>query len=327
VSQRLDRREMLRLALLCGAGAAAASARAQDPDSKRRLGDVGYFEVIDPPAIPLRAFGRTGRKLPMLGLGCFPLGNLGAEEAAVAIVRHALESGARYFDTAPSYNDGTSERRLGKGLKGFAREELYVATKTLERDGDAALAELERSLGRLGLDYVDCVQVHEVHEDVESVFKKGGVLEALLKAREQKKLRGIGFTCHRDPKYALQLLERHDFVSALVPLNAIDVQHLSFVKDFLPKAKEKGVAVVAMKIYAGGALLKEGSKVTAGELVRWALYQEGVSLAVPGAETLAHWDEARAAAVLPDPSQALLDDIAKRVGEHQGKASEWYKDP
>ncbi len=322
----LDRRGLLRATLAAGAGLVAARAFAQDPDDKRRLGELGYAEVIDPPAIPSRAFGRSGRELPVLGLGCFPLGNLASEDDAAAIVRRAYDSGARYFDTAPSYADGASERRVGRGLKGLERRELYVATKTLQRDGDAALAELERSLERLGLDYVDCVQVHELHDDLESVFQPGGVVDALEKALAQKKIRGLGFTCHRDPKYALAALERHAFVSALVPVNAIDVQHLSFVKQFLPKAKEKGVAVVAMKVYAGGALVKPGAKVTAVELLRWSLQQDGVCVAVPGADTLAHWDEARGAAVLPDLGQAALDDIARRAGEHQGKASEWYKD-
>jgi aryl-alcohol dehydrogenase-like predicted oxidoreductase len=169
--------------------------------------------------------------------------------------------------------------------------------------------------------------VHEVHDDVEAICRKGGVLEALRKAREQKKIRAIGFTCQRDPSFALQLLERHDFASALVPVNPIDPQHRSFVREFLPKAKEKGVAIVAMKIYAGGALVREGSKVTASECLRWALAQEGVCVAVPGADKLEYWDEARHAAVAPDLTQAKLDDIAQRCGKHEGKATEWYKDP
>ena len=325
--QVIDRRELLQLALLAGAGFGGARAFGQDPPGKRRLGELGYAELVDPAELPQRALGRDGRKLPALGLGCFPLGNLADEDAAVAIVARALESGARYFDTAPSYNDGVSERRVGKGLKGFEREKLYVATKTLERDGDKALAELERSLERLGMDYVDCVQVHEVHDDGESVFAKGGVLAALAKAKEQKKIRAIGFTCHRDPKYALAMLERFEFASALVPVNPIDPQHRSFVKDFLPKAKAKGVAIVAMKIYAGGALVRAGSKVTAAECLRWALAQPGVCSAVPGADKLEYWDEARKAAVAPDLSAAQLDDIALRVGKHEGQSSEWYKDP
>lgn len=278
-------------------------------------------------ALPLRDLGRTGRKLPMLGLGCFPAGNVKSEADGVAIVARALESGARYFDTAPSYTDGVSERRVGKGLAGFAREELWIATKTLERDGDGALAELERSLERLRTEYVDCVQVHEVRsvEDVEGLFRKGGVIEALESAREKKKIRHLGITGHRDPAFLVQAIERYPFATALVPVNPLDVKHRSFVKDFLPKAGEKGVAVIAMKIYAGGALLHEGSKLSAGELVRFALAQPGVCVAVPGADSIAHWDEARAAAVEPLPDAAAQAELIERAGPHEGKSSEWYK--
>ena len=326
MSSLFSRRALLRTLCISGASLAAARAFALDPRPRLDPQEPDHAGGIEPPSIPLRAFGSSGRQLPALGLGCFPLGNLGSEEDAVAIVKRAHADGVRYFDTAPSYADGASERRVGLGLKGCERRELHVATKTLQRDGDAALAELERSLERLGMDYVDCVQLHELHDDLEAAFRKGGVVEALESAREKKKLRGLGFTCHRDPKYALEALERHTFVSALVPVNAIDPQRLSFVKDFLPKARAKGVAVVAMKVYGGGALLKEGSKVSAAELLRWSLAQEGVCVAVPGADSLPRWAEARAAAGLPELPRSALDDIARRVGEHQGKSSEWYKE-
>jgi aryl-alcohol dehydrogenase-like predicted oxidoreductase len=267
--------------------------------------------------------------MPCLGLGCFPLGGLAKEEDGVAVVAGALASGARYFDTAPSYGDGESERRIGKGLAGFVREELWIATKTLERDGDAALAELERSLERLRTGYVDCVQVHEVRsaEGVEGLFVQGGVIAALESAREKKKIRHVGITGHRDPAFLVQAIERYAFATALVPVNPLDGKHRSFVKDFLPKAREKGVGVIAMKVYAGGALLREGSKVQADELVRYALAQKGVCVAVPGADSIAHWDEARAAAVEALPDAAAQAELAKRVGPHEGKKSEWYKNP
>lgn len=277
--------------------------------------------------LPQRVLGKTGRTLPILGLGCFPLGGLEDEDAAVAVVQRALESGARYFDTAPSYHDGASERRVGKGLKEHARDELYVATKTLERDGDKALHELERSLERLGMEYVDCVQVHEVRsdEDVEALFAKGGVVEALESARDKKKLRFVGITAHKDPAVLVKACERHDFATALVPINPLDPKHASFVKEFLPTARAKELGVIAMKIYAGGALVGEGRKVQPGELVRWALAQDGVTLAIPGADTVPYWDEARYAAAQPLPNEKEQARIVEAVGAHQGKKSEWYK--
>lgn len=312
------RRELL---LLAGSLLVARRARAQVTDEPRAQDTIALADL------PRRELGKTGRTLPILGLGCYPLGALADEADAVAVVRHALANGARYFDTAPSYGDGASERRVGKGLKEHAREELYVATKTLERDGDKALAELERSLERLGMEYVDCVQVHEVRsdEDVDAVLADGGVVKALESAREKKKLRHIGITAHRDPEVLVKACERYAFATALVPVNPIDVKHRSFVKDFLPTARAKELGVIAMKIYAGGALLAEPRKVTPGELVRFALAQDGVTLAVPGAESIAQWDEARYAAAQPLPDEEEQRRIIEAVGAHQGSKSEWYK--
>lgn len=315
-----DRRQFL--TCIAVASVVARGGRAQE-------GGGGSPTIADAP-LPRRSLGSTGRELPILGLGCYPIGGLG-ESDAVDVVKRALESGARYFDTAPSYHDGASEKHLGKGLAGFAREELFVATKTLERDGDKALAELERSLNRLGLDYVDSVQVHEVRssDDVASLFANRGadkgVVKALESAREKKKLRHIGITAHRDPSVLVEACERYEFATALVPINPLDVKHASFIEGFLPVARAKGIGVIAMKVYAGGALVGAERKVQPGELVRFALAQDGVALAVPGAGSVAHWDEARYAAAQPLPDDAECKRIIDAVGAHKGSSSEWYK--
>ncbi len=119
---------------------------------------------------------------------------------------------------------------------------------------------------------------------------------------------------------------RYPFASALVPINPLDRKHLSFIDDFLPVAREQGVAVIAMKVFAGGPLLADG-QLTAAECLRYALTQQHVMIAVPGCETIEHVDEAYAAvrdfAPLPTDDQRALE---ARAGEHQGKKSEWYKE-
>ncbi|HET6203944.1 MAG TPA: aldo/keto reductase [Planctomycetota bacterium] len=276
--------------------------------------------------LPERPLGRTGRSVPLLGLGCFPLGNLRSDQDAQSVVARAFETGARYFDTAPSY--GGSERRLGKAIADFPREKLFLATKTLERDGDGALADLERSLERLGTDYVDSVQVHELRSfsDVEGLFRKGGVVAALEDARRRKKLRFVGITGHRDPAVLLAAIERLAFDTALVPVNPLDRLHRSFARDFVPKAREKGIGVIAMKVYAGGAIPSQKAEVPIGDLIRFALAEEGVCVAVPGADSPARWDEARAGATLPPLDPAAKEALVARCGPHRGKASEWYKE-
>ncbi len=306
----IDRRQFLHLS------AAAVAARwIQDAPASR------------PAALPAVALGKTGRVVPRLGLGCYPICQLPKEREAVDVLRHAFAQGIRYLDTAPSYGAGASETRIGLALDGFDRKEFFLATKTLERRADGARRELEQSLKRLRVDFVDSVQVHEVHDDVETVFAKGSVLEGLAKAREEGLVRWIGVTGHRDPKWVLAALERHEFATALVPVNPIDLQLHSFVKELLPKARARGVAVIAMKIFAAGALVAEG-RVTARECLDWAFAQKDATVLVPGCRTIAEVDEALAAARAPEsPSAVRLAEIERKVGTHGGKSTEWYKDP
>ncbi|MCL4219997.1 MAG: aldo/keto reductase [Phycisphaerales bacterium] len=290
-------------------------------------------------ALPTAALGRTGRVLPRLGLGCFPVGGLANEDDAAAVLDAALSAGVRYLDTAPSYHAGRSESRVGSAIKRWteahgpeARNQLYVATKTLDRTADGARRELEASLKRLGIDCVDCIQCHEVHDDWESLFAKDGALAGLEKARDEGLARHIGITCHRDPSYAISAIRRFPFVTALVPINPIDVQHHSFVRGFLPFAAENGVAVVAMKVFGGGFLLttrdEKGERVfTPGDLLRYALAQPGVAVCVPGCETLEHVRvDAVAVRGFEQPDAAWLEGVEAKAGRHEGKSTEWYKD-
>jgi len=277
------------------------------------------------PSIREISLGATGRSVPRLGLGCFPLGNLPKEDDGVAVVRHALRHGVRYLDTAPSYNSGESERRVGAAISGTKRAELFIATKTLERRADGARRELEASLRRLGVEYVDCVQVHEVHDDWESLFSKDSVLDGLARAKEEKLVRHIGITCHRDPRYVRSACERYEFATALVPVNPADPQHLSFVRDFLPFAAEKRIAVVAMKIFGGGRLVTD-KLLSARECLQYAWAQKHATVLVPGAASIAEFDDALTVAQ-EDKSvdAAWLAAVEAKVGAHRGKDTEWYK--
>jgi aryl-alcohol dehydrogenase-like predicted oxidoreductase len=252
---------------------------------------------------------------------------LESEEDAVQVVRAAIRLGVRYLDTAPSYSRGRSEQRIGTALAacGVDRGEFFIATKTLRRDGAGARRELEASLERLGVDYVDALQVHEVHDDVDSVFGAGAVLPALLKAKQEGLIRHVGVTGHRHPAYLVEAVRRYEFATALVPVNPLDVKHLSFIRDFLPVAAERGTAVIAMKVFAGGSMLADG-RFTAGELLRYALSTPHVAVAVPGCKTVSHVREAFAAVsgfrALSPGDRAALE---QRAGDHRGKESEWYK--
>lgn len=317
--------------LQCGASSAAAllgsnemlRCAAASIRADQAKGEGGQAD-----GLPMVQLGETGRSLPRLGLGGYPIVRQPTDEAGAAVVRRAIELGVRYLDTAPSYGDGTSERRIGLAIRDVDRDSLYIATKTLERSADGARRELERSLELLGTEYVDSVQVHEVHDDVGRIFEKGAVVKALEKARDEGLIRHIGVTVHRNPRYALAALERYPFATALVPVNPLDVQHLSFIRELLPVAKSKGVGVIAMKVYAGGGLLKARSgPLTVEECLGYALSQDGVAIAIPGCQTVSHVEEAFAAVRDFEPqSDDVQREMEKKVGEHQGRSSEWYKE-
>lgn len=294
-----------------------------------------------PIQLPQAPLGLTGRTIPRLALGCFPLGNLPKDEDGVAIARLALDMGVRYLDTAPSYNSGRSERLVGRAVAEWLkadpankRADLFLATKTLRRDAEGARRELEQSLKNIGVDYLDSVQCHEVHDDWESLFANAGVLEALEKAKSEGLVRHIGITGHRNPAYLVSAIKRYDFATALVPVNPVDVQHMSFVRGFLPAAVERKVAVIAMKVFGGGFLLNHktpdgdgANAYTPADLLSYALSQPGVVATDPGCDKPEHvrTDFDAVAAFKPLDADQLRA-LEARAPKHQGKQTEWYKE-
>lgn len=210
-------------------------------------------------AMPTRNLGRTGYRT-----GIFSLGGQAAieqpnnEAVAVPIVERAIDMGINYIDTAAQYG-GTerwSQRYIGQVMK-TRRKEVYLASKTHDRSRDGSLRLLEQSLKLLNTDHLDAWQLHHVttQEDVDKIFEKGGAIEALQQAREQKMVRFLGVTGHADPGVLMQCIERFPFDQILMAVNAADPHHLSFQEKLLPMAVEKQMGIIGMKIPARGRIL------------------------------------------------------------------------
>ncbi|MEZ6015135.1 MAG: aldo/keto reductase [Planctomycetota bacterium] len=310
------------------AAAASLSSLSVDLTTSVRTQDAAAPSEAHPRRpIPAREFGRTGRTLPRLGLGCQALGELEDHGAGQAIVERAYADGVRYFDTAPAYGWGKSEVRVGRGLAGVERAGIWINTKTLARTPEAARKGLRESLGRLKTAYVDSILLHAINtkEALREVLVSG-VPEVLLAAKEEGLVRHIGISGHADPGVIKQALFSFGFDLCLVPVNPIDTYKRSFVKDLLPHAEAQGLGVVAMKVLAGGYLPKARPKAAIGALVRYALAQRAVHVAVVGAKTLDEWALIRAALdVAEAPSAEEQAALIERVGPHEGQASEWYK--
>jgi hypothetical protein len=157
--------------------------------------------------VPHRPLGKTGAQVSALGVGGYHLGSIKDEDESNESVARALDAGINFFDSAWEYHDGISEERLGAALKG-KRLKAFVMTKvcTHGRTKEVALKQLEESLRRLQTDHLDLWQIHEVvyYNDPDLIFAPNGEAEALLAAKQQGKVRFIGFTGHKNPRDPLE---------------------------------------------------------------------------------------------------------------------------
>jgi aryl-alcohol dehydrogenase-like predicted oxidoreductase len=209
-----------------------------------------------------------------LGLGGFHIGKVGTEREAIEIVHAAIDGGVTFLDNAWEYHDGKSEVRMGKAIKD-RRDRVFLMTKvcTHGRDGRTAMRQLEQSLRRLRTDYLDLWQIHECayYNDPARHFAKGGVVEALERARKEGKVRYVGFTGHKDPEIHLEMLSyKYPFDSCQLPLNGFDATFRSFEQHVLPELKKQGIAALGMKSFGAGEAVKKKA-VTPAEALRYAM--------------------------------------------------------
>lgn len=231
---------------------------------------------LTPGEIPQRPFGRTGETVSALGMGGFHLGLAGSERESTALVHAAIDAGITFFDNAWEYHDGRSEVRLGKALAGGRRQQVFLMTKvcTHGRDAKTAMRQLEESLRRLKTDHLDLWQVHEVAYagDPERHFMKGGVIEALDRAREKGLVRFVGFTGHKDPALHLQMLSYgYPFDSCQLPLNCFDATFRSFEQQVLPELARQGIAPIGMKSMGGEGQPVKARAVKPAEALGYAM--------------------------------------------------------
>ena len=205
------------------------------------------------PVLPTAPFGRTGHASSRVIFGAAALGAM-RQERADEILAVLLERGVNHLDTAADY--GESELRIGPWMAEHRRR-FFLATKTGERTGDGARAELERSLERLQVDQVDLIQLHNLVEEDEwqVAHGRGGAVAALAAAREEGLVRHIGVTGHgtRIAGMHLRSLERFPFDSVLLPYSFVSVQDDAYrgaVEALLTRCAEAEVAVQTIKSIA-----------------------------------------------------------------------------
>jgi aryl-alcohol dehydrogenase-like predicted oxidoreductase len=176
-------------------------------------------------------------------------------------VHEAFERGVNYYDVAPAYGKGTCETKLGIALQGLDRSRYFLACKTKKLDRDGAPRSWRNSLRQLRTDHFDVYQLHHLVKpaDVQAALGPGGVLEMLLQAKAEGKIRAIGFSAHTT-KAALAALRGYAFDTVMFPINYVEYYTRGFGKEVLALAKEKQAAVLSIKTLNAGAWPKDSER-------------------------------------------------------------------
>ncbi len=242
-----------------------------------------------------RPLGRTGFAMSDISFGCAALGN-------PDVARSAVERGINYFDTSPDYSKAGSETALGAGVRGSAREKLFLASKLCTPEGHLAsntpvpqiIAAVESSLRRLGTDYLDLVHIHACNS-IERLMAPN-MHEAFDRLRSAGKVRFLGVSSHTPN---LEKVMRHAVDSGRfhVIMVAYSFKSWPALTDILRSAHERGVGVVAMKTLKG-ALQNKLAEFTPTEresfsqaAFKWVLSNPNVSGLVISIDKHAQLDE------------------------------------
>jgi predicted aldo/keto reductase-like oxidoreductase len=214
-----------------------------------------------------RDLGKTGEQVSVIGLGGSHLGQATvSDDEATSLIHEALDRGINFLDNSWDYNEGRSEERVGKALaQGGYRQKAFVMTKIDGRTKEVASDQINDSLRRLKVDHIDLLQHHEVirFDDPDRIFNEGGSMEAVVAAQKAGKVRFIGFTGHKDPHihlYMLNVAQHHGFHfdTVQMPINVMDAHFRSFSQLVVPEALKQNIAVLGMKSFGNGVILKSG---------------------------------------------------------------------
>ena len=226
--------------------------------------------------IPVRPFGRhVDQPVSILGLGGYHLGSIDSVREAIRLVHAAIDAGVTFLDNAWEYHEHESEVRMGRAIAG-RRDQVFLMTKvcTHGRDGKVAMRQLEDSLRRLKTDRLDLWQIHECayYNEPDRHFARGGVVEALDRAKRQGKVRFVGFTGHKDPEIHLRMLSHgYPFDACQLPLNVFDASFRSFEQQVLPELLRQRIAPIGMKSLCGHGEAVGKRVISAADALRYAM--------------------------------------------------------
>ena len=266
----INRRDFLKIG---AAGAAASFAFG---------GLAGFVRAETNDGIVYRTLGRTGLKVTTLSFGAMLC-------PEYEVIRAGLDMGINYVDTARTYLHGRSEEIVGRAVKGI-RDKIYIATKTHSTSGEAIIKDAETSLGLLGTDHVDLLQLHSLDTPERAFVPE--VREACLKLKQQGKTRFLGVTTHTNQAEVIDGIIKDPVKLFDTVLVGYNMKSDPSVKQAIARANAAGLGVIAMKIQAaargGDQAAVSIPPEQAAAALKWALQDTNVTNAIAGMKTLEH---------------------------------------
>lgn len=211
----------------------------------------------------LRNFGqRSGHQIPPVSIGAMRLPK--DVDEAVGLIRYAIDNGLRYIDTSRGYGD--SEKILGRALKDGYREKVILSTKWSpwvvkidpqdDYSADSVRRRIEESMQRLQVDYLDYYQAWSIAEKThyDQIIAKGGMVDGMIKAKEDGLIGHIGFTTHDTPENVLTYIAEADWCEIILfTYNLLNLRYAPCIE----AAHRKGIGTVIMNPVGGGRLVEE----------------------------------------------------------------------
>jgi hypothetical protein len=341
IDQELDRRDFMKEGVQVTAAAAAATVLSTSavegapPDDKK---------ITFTDALPTRKLGKTKVELPMLGYGGAALpkkwGNTLSTEDRVKLVRHAYDSGIRYFDTAISYTYGDSQAIIGKALKDV-RDDVFITTKVdfwdlskpdgriTKVDKKEVARQVEKNLAEQQSDYLDAVLIHGTPGVEQMTVEQCMEVHAeLVKARDKGQVRFVGFSAHHYFDKALALISTNEFDLCMLAYGYLprgnsrlfSPRTTELRNACLAKAHELQMGIVAMKVLGAGMLGGFGKKELErlpGAAIRYVLQDHRVHMLTIGmrypAEIDANMKAFAGSTTYTSQDRALLADVSAAV--------------
>jgi len=251
--------------------------------------EVGTSSPYDAKGLPTVILGKTGVRIPRMAIG---LGsrfcNIESNEESGNMLNYALDNGLYYWDTAWFYENTKlgiiSEERVGQIVK-TRRKEIFLSTKVTSREPDEAMRQIETSLKRLQTDNVDMLKIHDVQsaKDVAKLSERGNLIDILMKMKEQKVTRFIGFSGHSEASAMKAMAEKGVFDSMLIAMNHWAGNTEKRQELAIPTAKALGMGVLLMKVIRPRETIKE---LNTKDLIEYALSLKGPDAIALGMDSM-----------------------------------------